>query len=162
VSGYLGDVGESEASHAWVEAFIPPYGWVRVDATHGGLCTGRHVKVGVGRDYADVSVVRGTYRGGVTSHLTVSVSSEQIDEERGLAVSGKRTRGQLVQYQALGGMKRWRGADGSALSGMSQTSGRLGERRIGGVLGMPEAPKEGEIPHQQPQQQQQHVSRTTS
>lgn len=155
VSGYLGDVAESEASHAWVEAFVPPYGWVSVDATHGGLCTGRHIKVGVGRDYADVSVVRGTYRGGVTSNLSVSVTSEAIDDERGFAVAGKRSRGQLVQYQALGGMKRWQGADVSGLSGMSQTSGRLGERRSGGLPGVPEAPREGEIPYQQPQQQQQ-------
>ncbi len=128
-----------------------------VDATPDGLCTGRHVKVGVGRDYADVSVVRGTYRGGTNSVLSVSVSSEIIDDVRGFAVAGKRGRGQLVQYQTLGGMKRWRGMDsaGSSLSGMSQTMGRLGERRTAGIMGIPEPPPEGDVPHQQPQQQQQ-------
>ena len=64
VSGYLGNVAEASASHAWAEAFVPPYGWVGIDATLGHPCTGRHVKVGVGRDYADVAVLRGTYHGG--------------------------------------------------------------------------------------------------
>ena len=57
VSGYLGGVEESTASHAWAEAYVPPYGWVGVDATLGTRCTGRHVKVGIGRDYADVAVL---------------------------------------------------------------------------------------------------------
>ncbi|HKG26920.1 MAG TPA: transglutaminase family protein, partial [Thermomicrobiales bacterium] len=43
VSGYLGDVAASAASHAWVEAFVPPYGWVGLDPTVGAPCTGRHV-----------------------------------------------------------------------------------------------------------------------
>ncbi len=79
VSGYLGNVAEASASHAWAEAFVPPYGWVGIDATLGRLCTGRHVKVGVGRDYADVAVLRGTYHGGGEATLEVSVSSESLD-----------------------------------------------------------------------------------
>ena len=58
---------------------MPPYGWVGIDATLGIRCTGRHVKVGVGRDYADVAVLRGTYHGGGDAALEVSVSSESLD-----------------------------------------------------------------------------------
>ena len=42
--------------------------------TLGTRCTGRHVKVGVGRDYADVAVLRGTYQGGGQATLEVQVT----------------------------------------------------------------------------------------
>ena len=87
VSGYLGDVSVSGASHAWAEAFVPPYGWLGLDATLGTPCTGRHVKIAVGRDYADVSVVRGTYRGQAEAMLEVEVRGTIIDDGWGLAAA---------------------------------------------------------------------------
>ena len=78
VSGYLGGVEVASASHAWVEAYVPPYGWLGVDATLGTPCTGRHVKLGVGRDYADVAVLRGTYQGGGHAELEVEVTCESL------------------------------------------------------------------------------------
>ncbi|MBA2247775.1 MAG: transglutaminase family protein, partial [Chloroflexia bacterium] len=123
VSGYLGDVAESEASHAWVEAFVPPYGWVGVDPTSGGPCTGRHVKIAVGRDYADVTVVRGTYRGGMFAELDVAVRSEVVGDLRGIALNTGRRRGELIQYQTLGAMKQLQrlGAMSQSLGGMTQS-----------------------------------------
>ncbi len=152
VSGYLGDVPLSSASHAWAEAFVPPYGWVGLDATLGAPCTGRHVKVAVGRDYADVSVVRGTYRGGAEARLEVTVRGELVGDASRLAEARgpvmARTRGEPIQYQTLGAMKQLQrlGAMTQTLGGMTQTMT---------PLGMPERRDEATVPRQQPQQQQQ-------
>lgn len=154
VSGYLGDVARSGASHAWAEAFVPPYGWVGVDATLGTLCTGRHVKIAVGRDYADVAVVRGTYRGGGEATLTVEVHGTVRDSARELATApmpGRdRARGKLIQYQTVGAMSQLQ-----RLGAMTQTMGTMTQTAITD----PDAPHgqsdEPEVPRQQPQQQQQ-------
>ncbi len=157
VSGYLGDIAESTASHAWVEAFIPPYGWVGVDPTSGGPCTGRHVRIAVGRDYADVTVVRGTYRGGTASDLDVTVRSAVVGDVRGIAMSSDRRRGELIQYQTLGAMKQLQriGAMSQSLGGMTQTLGpqRSFENDLPSSMRDPHG-EEG-VPRQQPQQQQQ-------
>ena len=80
VSGYIhssprGDetlIG-AEASHAWVEAFLPGNGWVGFDPTNGCLVTEAHVKIGYGRDYDDLPPVRGLRRGGSGGKLEVVV-----------------------------------------------------------------------------------------
>ena len=154
VSGYLGDVAQSGASHAWAEAFVPPYGWVGVDATLGTSCTGRHVKVAVGRDYADVSVVRGTYRGGAEATLTVEVRGAVRDDGRDVATvrltHPDRSRGKLIQYQTVGAMsQRMR------LGAMTQTMGTMTQTMGADATGMPTQTDESEVPRQQPQQQQQ-------
>ena len=156
VSGYLGDVTDSEASHAWVEAFVPPYGWVGMDPTAGGPCTGRHVKIAVGRDYADVTVVRGTYRGGQASDLDVSVRGEVIGYHRGIAMSGGRRRGELMQFQTLGTMRQLQrlGAMSQSMDGMTQTLGDL-HWDMDSPAAMRDPHPDEEIPRQQPQQQQQ-------
>lgn len=63
----------AEASHAWVEAFLPGSGWVGFDPTNGCLINEAHVKIGYGRDYDDVSPVRGLRRGGGQAELHVEV-----------------------------------------------------------------------------------------
>jgi transglutaminase-like putative cysteine protease len=80
VSGYLfhanGDrsmVSEG-ASHAWVEALLPGLGWAGFDPTNNVLCGERHIRVAVGRDYAEVPPTRGIYKGGAESELSVSVT----------------------------------------------------------------------------------------
>ena len=78
VSGYFFNTTrrprEIEASHAWVEAWIPGYGWVAFDPTHARPADDRYVKVAVGRDYADIRPVNGTYRGAPTRSLKVDVT----------------------------------------------------------------------------------------
>ncbi len=157
VSGYLGDIADSGASHAWAEAFVPPYGWVGVDATLGAPCTGRHVKIAVGRDYADVAVVRGTYRGGAEATMTVAVHGAVRDRSQGLtmarAAGRGRTRGKLIQYQTVGAMSQLQ-----RLGAMSQTLGTM-TQTIGVESGAPSAQSgEPDVPRQQPQQQQQVAS----
>jgi transglutaminase-like putative cysteine protease len=68
VSGYMGPPpGESpaegeQATHAWVEALLPGVGWTGFDPTHRCRTDTRHIRVAIGRDYADATPVRGVYR----------------------------------------------------------------------------------------------------
>ena len=76
VSGYLGaQAGEAAngESHAWVECWFPGLGWVGLDPTNNSGGDDRHVRVAVGRDYADVPPTRGVYRGPADSVLTTEV-----------------------------------------------------------------------------------------
>ena len=82
VSGYLFQQGEDGvrssdgATHAWLEVLMPDLGWIGFDPTNN-LMTGRsHIRVAVGRDYADVPPTRGVYKGvsAVRTELAVGVS----------------------------------------------------------------------------------------
>ena len=79
VSGYLyhgerdTDRSVSDATHAWVEAFLPHLGWVGFDPTNNLLAHERHIRTALGRDYADVPPTTGTYRGRTESELYVAV-----------------------------------------------------------------------------------------
>ncbi|WP_309400967.1 transglutaminase family protein [Cerasicoccus maritimus] len=55
--------GSSEASHAWVEVYLPGQGWCGIDPTHRRPADERYVSVAVGRDYSDIPPVSGAYRG---------------------------------------------------------------------------------------------------
>jgi transglutaminase-like putative cysteine protease len=85
VSGYLFHTTEDQsssaegASHAWVEAFLPGLGWVGFDPTNDTICNQRHIRVAVGRDYAEVPPTRGVYKGGGESELSVSVTVSLAD-----------------------------------------------------------------------------------
>ena len=63
----------SEASHAWVEAYTPTHGWRGFDPTNNLVASTAHVKMAIGRDYADVAPTRGAYRGHAEERLTVEV-----------------------------------------------------------------------------------------
>lgn len=79
VSGYLfhrledHDRSAEDATHAWVEAFLPELGWVGFDPTNNLLAAERHIKVAVGRDYADVPPSRGIFVGNAQESLSVGV-----------------------------------------------------------------------------------------
>ena len=81
VSGYLFQPAESTgsldgATHAWVEVWLPELGWVGLDPTHDIPAGEHHIRVAVGRDYADVPPTRGVFKGltVVRSELAVGVS----------------------------------------------------------------------------------------
>jgi transglutaminase-like putative cysteine protease len=59
--------------HAWVEAYLPALGWVGFDPTNNVLTGDRHIRVAVGRDYADVPPTRGVFKGNGDSELCVAV-----------------------------------------------------------------------------------------
>jgi transglutaminase-like putative cysteine protease len=80
VSGYLftdrteGDRSDPDATHAWVEVFLPSLRWVGFDPTNNVMAGERHVAVAIGRDYGDVPPSRGVYKGDADSRLVVGVS----------------------------------------------------------------------------------------
>lgn len=80
VSGYLyhrrddHDRSQSDATHAWVEVWLPELGWVGIDPTNRIWAGERHIRIAIGRDYADVPPTRGVYRGQANEHLDVVVS----------------------------------------------------------------------------------------
>ncbi len=82
VSGYIfrgeSQVLGAEASHAWCEAYLPPYGWVGFDPTNDRLINDYFVKVAIGRDYRDVSPVRGIYRGSRHAEMSVNVAMDVL------------------------------------------------------------------------------------
>jgi transglutaminase-like putative cysteine protease len=93
VSGYLfhrveyNDRSAQDATHAWVEALLPDLGWVGFDPTNNLLAGERHIRVAVGRDYADVPPTRGVFKGAADSELSVAVQvkpAEEPDSEEAL------------------------------------------------------------------------------
>jgi transglutaminase-like putative cysteine protease len=82
VSGYLykgdGEVGETVVgeSHAWVEAWLGS--WHPVDPTNGSTVSEAHIVVARGRDYSDVSPLKGIYAGGQSEALGVEVSLTRL------------------------------------------------------------------------------------
>ena len=86
VSGYIhreGAPGEQTpegASHAWAEFLLPDLGWLGVDPTNDTLADHRHVRIAVGRDYADAAPTRGAVFGGGESRLDVRVTVTEAGE----------------------------------------------------------------------------------
>jgi transglutaminase-like putative cysteine protease len=85
VSGYLYhedksmDRSPAGATHAWVEAYLGELGWVAFDPTNNLEGCDRHVRVALGRDYADVPPTRGVYKGEAESELSVLVTVAPVD-----------------------------------------------------------------------------------
>jgi transglutaminase-like putative cysteine protease len=66
----------ADASHAWVSVWSPPFGWIEFDPTNGCLAGTDHVAVAWGRDFGDVSPLRGVILGGAQHQLSVTVRVE--------------------------------------------------------------------------------------
>lgn len=81
VSGYLETdpppgrprLAGADASHAWVGVYCHGIGWIDVDPTNNLMPTTRHITVAWGRDFSDVSPVRGVVLGGGAHSLEVGV-----------------------------------------------------------------------------------------
>lgn len=68
----------ADASHAWVSAYIPGFGWVDFDPTNNCIPGEKHITLVWGRDYGDVSPLRGVILGGGRQSLSVSVDVAPI------------------------------------------------------------------------------------
>jgi len=74
----------ADASHAYIAIFLPDYGWINLDPTNNMICEDKHIVVGYGRDYNDVSVLSGTVTGGMEQKLNIEVTvSPKEDWNRG-------------------------------------------------------------------------------
>jgi transglutaminase-like putative cysteine protease len=89
ISGYLETIpplGQkkmmgSDASHAWFSVYSPGEGWFEFDPTNDTIPSHQHLVTAWGRDYSDVSPLRGVIIGGGASQkLTVSVDVQRIEE----------------------------------------------------------------------------------
>jgi transglutaminase-like putative cysteine protease/predicted glutamine amidotransferase len=70
---------QSEASHAWVEAYLPEVGWKGFDPTNGVVAQTEHVRVAAGRSYVDATPTTGTlFVGGGNETLLVEVKVEAL------------------------------------------------------------------------------------
>ncbi len=84
VSGYMETIPPpgrprlvgADASHAWPAVFIPDLGWLDFDPTNGIVLGERHICVGWGRDFSDVSPLKGVVVGGGRHSLSVGVDVE--------------------------------------------------------------------------------------
>lgn len=69
----------ADQSHAWVGAWMGPrHGWIDLDPTNGIVVRDEHVLLGWGRDFSDVSPVRGVILGGGDHSVQVSVDLEPV------------------------------------------------------------------------------------
>lgn len=77
------DVIGGQASHAWVELFVPGAGWLGLDPTLGKPAGQQHIRVAYGRDYGDVAPVRGVYKGHAGQRLSVDVRVRPAVDDNG-------------------------------------------------------------------------------
>jgi transglutaminase-like putative cysteine protease len=85
-------VGDA-ASHAWVAVWSPPFGWIEFDPTNGCFAGTDHIAVAWGRDFGDVSPLRGVILGGADHQLsvTVRVEPDEAMAARSASTSAERT-----------------------------------------------------------------------
>src|SRR5258708_34541295 len=92
VSGYLyrraqdHDRSVVDATHAWVEAFLPPLGWVGFDPTNCLLAGDRVIRTAIRRYYADGPPTPGIFRGQNPSEFSGAGRGTASDEKRVLGL----------------------------------------------------------------------------
>ena len=85
ISGYIETVpppdqkplAGADASHAWFSVYLPQLGWVDFDPTNNQIPADQHITVAWGRDYADVTPLKGVIFGSGTHELSVSVDCKR-------------------------------------------------------------------------------------
>jgi transglutaminase-like putative cysteine protease len=90
VSGYLETLPPpgrpkligADASHAWVQVFCGEGGWIDLDPTNNLIPAERHITVAYGRDFSDVSPLRGVIVGSGKHRLKVSVDLAPVEQGR--------------------------------------------------------------------------------
>lgn len=70
----------ADASHAWISVFIPDLGWVEFDPTNNLVVSDQHVRVAMGRDFGDITPLKGIVYGLGKQSLKVSVDVSRVSE----------------------------------------------------------------------------------
>jgi transglutaminase-like putative cysteine protease len=68
----------ADASHAWISVYCPDQGWLDFDPTNNLIPVETHITLAWGRDYDDVSPIKGVILGGLSHSMTVSVHVEPV------------------------------------------------------------------------------------
>ena len=68
----------ADASHAWFSVFLPEAGWMDFDPTNNQVPNDQHITLAWGRDYGDVTPLKGVVFGGLSHELQVSVEVERL------------------------------------------------------------------------------------
>ncbi|XYH95182.1 transglutaminase family protein [Sorangium sp. So ce1128] len=80
---YTGNAGTnragSDATHAWVQLYLPNIGWKGFDPTNGVLTGLDHVRVGYGRNYLDATPTAGTLYTSAAETMTVDVTVSEVE-----------------------------------------------------------------------------------
>jgi len=87
ISGYIETMppeGEeklegADATHAWFDVFLPHCGWIDFDPTNNVLPTDQHITLAVGRDFSDVTPLKGVVFGGGAQLLDVAVDMIRLE-----------------------------------------------------------------------------------
>lgn len=88
VSGYLETLPPPDqpklqgvdASHAWFAVYQPGQGWIDFDPTNRQMRTDQYITTAWGRDYGDVTPLKGVVFGGGPHQLTVAVDVERLPD----------------------------------------------------------------------------------
>jgi transglutaminase-like putative cysteine protease len=70
----------ADVSHAWVSLFVPGNGWIDLDPTNNVMPSLEHITLGWGRDFSDITPLRGVINGGGVQTLEVKVTVERIED----------------------------------------------------------------------------------
>lgn len=70
----------SDASHAWFSIYIPDFGWIDFDPTNNKLPNEEYILLGYGRDYLDISPLKGVVKSSGESKLSVKVNVQRLEE----------------------------------------------------------------------------------
>ncbi len=70
----------ADASHAWFAAYIPGFGWIECDPTNNQVPSDQHIVVALGRDFSDVTPIKGVIFGAGQHELSVAVDVERHEK----------------------------------------------------------------------------------
>lgn len=69
----------ADATHAWISVYVPGSGWIDYDPTNNLRPHDQHITLATGRDFADITPIKGVMHGGGTQTLDVAVDMKRLE-----------------------------------------------------------------------------------